>query len=503
MFAPSMRLHRLVPLTVLAAAPGLRPLLRRQRLRRSGLRHRGEHQPQARRPGAGEQPVPAGREVLRVRQDQVPLPRGVSPGGAPAGGRLLRAAALDRGRGPLQRLREAAPHQPQGGLRRLPRRALALPGHPQRLVHGPALEREGPDPGLRRLERVRATSSACIPSRSTSWTRRSSRRTFRDRLIRHEVYVADFYEKRDRWAAAVNRLETVVQQVPRPQRRRVPLPAATACTRSSQDQPKARGALERIITRSPGHACRREGAPDARVVTLAPRSAVAPARVAVLLGLASSVARCGRSSRGCSAPPEARSPSWSRRTSHRRADPRPHPRVPGAAPLRATRPPLRPLQRHRGRRPGGGGRPPWTPRVSGGVDVSSLGRERVRFVRRGGRWEPDGPLAPALAGASRGALAAGSAALRERAGRLGPLVSPPTGSGRWAMRGLDAVLRLPAHRWEPRAWYLRSERGEVLVTEEAMLTSPSRSPESRTGRLRLVSSDGGWKFRLRRDPAVG
>lgn len=132
--------------------------------------------------------------------------------------------------------------------------------------------------------------------------------------------------------------------------------------------------------------------------------------------------------------------------------------------------------------------------TSGGVAVSSLGRERVRFVRRSGRWEPDGPLAPALAGAlealwRRAALLSGSSP-----DPLESLVVAPDRPGALRDARLEQVLRLPAHRWEPRAWFLRSERGEVLVTEEAILTAPSRAPESRTGRLHLVSSDGGGSF---------
>ena len=131
---------------------------------------------------------------------------------------------------------------------------------------------------------------------------------------------------------------------------------------------------------------------------------------------------------------------------------------------------------------------------SGNVDVSSLGREKLRFVRRDGRWQPEGPLAPALAGAlevlwRRASLLSGSSVAA-----LGPLVVAPDRARSLADARLEQVLRVPAHRWEPRAWYLRSERGEVLVTEEAVLTSPSRSPEPRTGRLRLVSSDGGGSF---------
>ena len=132
--------------------------------------------------------------------------------------------------------------------------------------------------------------------------------------------------------------------------------------------------------------------------------------------------------------------------------------------------------------------------TSGGVTVSSLGRERVRFVRRGGRWEPDGPLAPALAGAlealwHRATLLSGSSL-----DALGSLVGATERDRSLEDARLEQILRIPAHRWEPRAWFLRSERGEVVVTEDAVLTSPSRTPEPRTGRLRLVSSDGGGSF---------
>jgi len=130
----------------------------------------------------------------------------------------------------------------------------------------------------------------------------------------------------------------------------------------------------------------------------------------------------------------------------------------------------------------------------GGVEVSSLGRERVSFRRRAGRWEPDGPLAPSLAAAlsvlwQRAALLSGSAA-----GSLGALVVPADRDRALGDARIDSVLRLPGHRWEPRAWYLRSERGEVLVTEEAVLSSSSRNPEPRTGRLRLVSSGEAGSF---------
>jgi len=130
----------------------------------------------------------------------------------------------------------------------------------------------------------------------------------------------------------------------------------------------------------------------------------------------------------------------------------------------------------------------------GGVEVSSLGRERVGFRRHGGRWEPEGPIAPALAQAlsvlwQRSRLLSGSAAAS-----LEGLVLPADRERAVGDARIDSVLRLPGHRWEPRAWYLRSERGEVLVTEEANLTSSSREPEPRTGRLRLVSSGDAGSF---------
>ena len=131
---------------------------------------------------------------------------------------------------------------------------------------------------------------------------------------------------------------------------------------------------------------------------------------------------------------------------------------------------------------------------SGGVEVSSLGRERVRFARRGGRWEADGPLAPSLAGALAALWQRSALLSTGSADRLATLVAPAERQRSLADARIDPVLRLPGHRWEPRAWYLRSEREEVLVTEEAVLTSSSREPEVRTGRLRLLPSGDAGSF---------
>ena len=130
----------------------------------------------------------------------------------------------------------------------------------------------------------------------------------------------------------------------------------------------------------------------------------------------------------------------------------------------------------------------------GGVEVSSLGRERVKFLRRGGRWEPDGPLAPALAGALSTLWRRAGALSATATDGLRMLVVQADRDLALGDARIDSLLRLPGHRWEPRAWYLRSERGEVLVTEEAILTSSSREPEPRTGRLRLVSSGDAGSF---------
>jgi outer membrane protein assembly factor BamD len=73
----------------------------------------------------------------------------------------------------------------------------------------------------------------------------------RDRLVRHEVYVADFYEKRDRWSAAASRLETVLQKYPGPDDDKYLFRLHDLYSRL-KDSNKARDALQRVITRLPG-----------------------------------------------------------------------------------------------------------------------------------------------------------------------------------------------------------------------------------------------------------
>jgi hypothetical protein len=128
------------------------------------------------------------------------------------------------------------------------------------------------------------------------------------------------------------------------------------------------------------------------------------------------------------------------------------------------------------------------------VAVSSLGRERTTWVREGGRWRLEGALAPALVG-GLGALAARALALDgSSAEALVPLVTPPDRPQLPGDPRLSALLRVAGHRWEPRAWYLRSERNEVTATEEALLFRPERPPEPHTARLRLVASEAPGRF---------
>lgn len=73
----------------------------------------------------------------------------------------------------------------------------------------------------------------------------------RKRLVRHEVYVADFYQKRERYVAAASRLETVLQKYPGPDDDEYLFRLHDLYSRL-KDQNRARDALQRVITRMPG-----------------------------------------------------------------------------------------------------------------------------------------------------------------------------------------------------------------------------------------------------------
>jgi hypothetical protein len=131
----------------------------------------------------------------------------------------------------------------------------------------------------------------------------------------------------------------------------------------------------------------------------------------------------------------------------------------------------------------------------GPVEVSSLGRERIPFVRRGGVWQPEGVVAPAL-GAALSALTLRARLLDGHSpDALAVLVAAADRERVVNDPRLPPILGTDGHRWEPQSWYLRSEREGVLVTEEALLRRPERPAESRTGRFRLLpSAEGGGRF---------
>lgn len=128
----------------------------------------------------------------------------------------------------------------------------------------------------------------------------------------------------------------------------------------------------------------------------------------------------------------------------------------------------------------------------GDTEVSSLGVERVPFVLRDGRWEPEGLAAPRLAAvvaaleARRRALEAGDTEALAR------LKGPAGDGGGSGDAGLAELLALERRRYTARAWYLRLERDEAVVTEHWRLEGqlPSRPVDERGERRLSLIRDG-------------
>jgi len=72
------------------------------------------------------------------------------------------------------------------------------------------------------------------------------------RMARHELYVADFYEKRDRWAAVIGRLENIVNKYPGVGYDESALFRLHDAYLKLKDTERAREALKKIIERFPG-----------------------------------------------------------------------------------------------------------------------------------------------------------------------------------------------------------------------------------------------------------
>ncbi len=133
----------------------------------------------------------------------------------------------------------------------------------------------------------------------------------------------------------------------------------------------------------------------------------------------------------------------------------------------------------------------------GRTEVSSLGVERVPFVRRGREWRPEGLAAPRLAAvvgaleARRRALESGDRTALEAL--RAPGAEAEGGGGEAAE--LEKVMGLQRRHYRSEAWYLRLERDGAVASEEWHLEgqSPSRPVEER-GRRQLSLVRGGEEF---------
>ncbi|HYO59501.1 hypothetical protein [Archangium sp.] len=132
----------------------------------------------------------------------------------------------------------------------------------------------------------------------------------------------------------------------------------------------------------------------------------------------------------------------------------------------------------------------------GRTQVSSLGVERVPFVRRGRQWVPENLAAPRLAAVVRAlesrrrALEAGDREVLT--GLRTPGAEAEEGGG---VAELERVMELQRRRYRAEAWYLRLERDEVVASEEWRLEGqlPSR-PVDEKGQRRLSLVRNGEEF---------
>jgi len=101
----------------------------------------------------------------------------------------------------------------------------------------------------------------------------------------------------------------------------------------------------------------------------------------------------------------------------------------------------------------------------GHSEVSSLGVERVPFVRRAREWVPENLAAPRLV-AVVGALEARRRALEggEREA-LRSLLAPEAPADAVGGEELERALSLSKRRYRVQAWYVRLERDDALVSE--------------------------------------
>lgn len=137
--------------------------------------------------------------------------------------------------------------------------------------------------------------------------------------------------------------------------------------------------------------------------------------------------------------------------------------------------------------------------VLGQTKVSSLGLERTAFVLGPDGWKIDGPAAPTLGAVVKALETRRQTLERQDARALAGLQLDARGKIPLDQeRALSALLSLKQVQLDAKAWYIRSDRDTVLVTEEYRLQgiSPDR-PVDEVGKRRLQllpAGDGGREF---------
>jgi len=124
----------------------------------------------------------------------------------------------------------------------------------------------------------------------------------------------------------------------------------------------------------------------------------------------------------------------------------------------------------------------------GDARVSSLGLEKVRFRYEDGRWVAQGGLAPTLSAVVR------ALELRRRALERGDraVLAELSGGGEPTGEALSSLLAVSGRQLAVKAWLLRSERDEVVVSEEARLQGalPDRPVDVLSTRRLFVTPRG-------------
>jgi hypothetical protein len=123
----------------------------------------------------------------------------------------------------------------------------------------------------------------------------------------------------------------------------------------------------------------------------------------------------------------------------------------------------------------------------GETQVSSLGLERTAFREADGRWTPVDGYAPLLRDALSLLERRRRALEQDGTAGLEALVLPKDRAAALRDPRLAALRQVSHRRYQVRAWYLRTERSRVRVTEEYRLEgdTPDR-PVDEEGRRSLV-----------------